>query len=63
MLGDGTIRVAVDSTFPLDQAAAAHERAAAGHIQGKIVLTVDDAEQGHKQPDATTSWPPRIHGH
>ena len=63
LLGDGTIRVAVDSTFPLGQAAAAHERAAAGHIQGKIVLTVDDAEQGHKQADATTNWPPRIHGH
>jgi NADPH:quinone reductase-like Zn-dependent oxidoreductase len=39
LLGDGTIRVAIDSTFPLAQARAAHEHAAAGHLQGKIVLT------------------------
>ncbi|MFF0163994.1 NADP-dependent oxidoreductase [Streptomyces sp. NPDC005263] len=36
----GTIRVAIDSTFALADARAAHERAAQGHIQGKIVLTV-----------------------
>jgi NADPH:quinone reductase-like Zn-dependent oxidoreductase len=36
----GTVRVAIDSTFPLAEARAAHERAARGHIQGKIVLTV-----------------------
>ncbi|OSY40689.1 MULTISPECIES: zinc-binding dehydrogenase [Pseudonocardia] len=36
----GTLRVAIDSTFPLHDARAAHERAARGHIQGKIVLTV-----------------------
>lgn len=36
----GTLRVAIDSTFPLANARAAHERAARGHIQGKIVLTV-----------------------
>ena len=36
----GKIRVAIDSTFPLAEARAAHERAAQGHIQGKIVLTV-----------------------
>ncbi|MFJ4714291.1 NADP-dependent oxidoreductase [Streptomyces sp. NPDC088785] len=40
LLAAGTIRVAIDSTFPLADAAAAHERAARGHIQGKIVLTV-----------------------
>jgi NADPH:quinone reductase-like Zn-dependent oxidoreductase len=40
LLGDGTVRVAIDSTFPLAQAQEAHERAARGHIQGKIVLTV-----------------------
>ncbi|WP_245636648.1 NADP-dependent oxidoreductase [Azospirillum thiophilum] len=39
LLSDGTIRVAIDSTFPLADAAKAHERAARGHIQGKIVLT------------------------
>ncbi|MFB8754392.1 NADP-dependent oxidoreductase [Streptomyces nigra] len=36
----GALRVAVDSTYPLADARAAHERAARGHIQGKIVLTV-----------------------
>ncbi|GAA3526380.1 NADP-dependent oxidoreductase [Amycolatopsis ultiminotia] len=40
LLENGTIRVAIDSTFPLKDAQAAHERAAKGHIQGKIVLTV-----------------------
>jgi NADPH:quinone reductase-like Zn-dependent oxidoreductase len=41
LLDDGTLRVAIDSTYPLGDARAAHERAARGHIQGKIVLTVD----------------------
>ncbi|MEU6194447.1 NADP-dependent oxidoreductase [Streptomyces sp. NPDC047061] len=40
LLDTGTVRVAIDSTFPLADARAAHERAARGHIQGKIVLTV-----------------------
>jgi NADPH:quinone reductase-like Zn-dependent oxidoreductase len=35
----GTVRVAIDSTFPLADARKAHERAARGHIQGKIVLS------------------------
>ncbi|MFG2460404.1 NADP-dependent oxidoreductase [Streptomyces sp. NPDC048523] len=38
----GTVRVAIDSTFTLADARAAHERAARGHIQGKIVLTVPE---------------------
>lgn len=40
LLDDGTIHVAIDSTFPLAEAYKAHERAAHGHIQGKIVLTI-----------------------
>ncbi|UYO06459.1 NADP-dependent oxidoreductase [Paenibacillus sp. PSB04] len=40
LLDAGTVRVAIDSTFPLADARKAHERAAGGHIQGKIVLTV-----------------------
>ncbi len=40
LLDAGTVRVAIDSTFALADAQAAHERAARGHIQGKIVLTV-----------------------
>ncbi len=40
LLAAGTIRVAIDSTFSLADARKAHEHAAGGHIQGKIVLTV-----------------------
>lgn len=40
LLDAGTVRVAIDSTFPLADARKAHERAARGHIQGKIVLAV-----------------------
>ncbi|MGW5617179.1 NADP-dependent oxidoreductase [Streptomyces sp. NPDC003877] len=40
LLDAGTVRVGIDSTFPLADARAAHERAARGHVQGKIVLTV-----------------------
>lgn len=38
LLDDGTIRVVIDSTFPLAEASAAHERASRGGIQGKVVL-------------------------
>lgn len=41
LLDDGIVRVAIDSVFPLAEARSAHERAAAGHLQGKIVLTVE----------------------
>ncbi len=40
LIETGTLRVAIDSTYPLANARQAHERAARGHIQGKIVLTV-----------------------
>ncbi|MFI9359514.1 NADP-dependent oxidoreductase [Kitasatospora sp. NPDC053057] len=40
LLADGRLRVALDSTYPLPEAAAAHRRAERGHIQGKIVLRV-----------------------
>ncbi|AHJ95364.1 NADP-dependent oxidoreductase [Hymenobacter swuensis] len=40
LLEAGTVRVVIDSTYPLAEARQAHERAARGHIQGKIVLTV-----------------------
>lgn len=43
LLAAKTIRVGIDSTFPLAEARAAHERAANGHIRGKIVLTVAGA--------------------
>jgi NADPH:quinone reductase-like Zn-dependent oxidoreductase len=40
LLDAGTLRVAIDSTYPLADARKAHEHAAHGHIQGKIVLTI-----------------------
>ena len=40
LLATGKVRVAIDSTFPLADARRAHERAASGHIRGKIVLLV-----------------------
>ncbi|WP_439213223.1 NADP-dependent oxidoreductase [Duffyella gerundensis] len=39
LLDEGIIRVVIDSTYPLAMASAAHQRAALGSIQGKIVLT------------------------
>lgn len=40
LLDAGTIRVVIDSTYPLAEARRAHERAARGNLQGKLVLTV-----------------------
>jgi NADPH:quinone reductase-like Zn-dependent oxidoreductase len=40
LLEDNAIRVVLDSIYPLADARLAHERAARGHIQGKIVLEV-----------------------
>jgi NADPH:quinone reductase-like Zn-dependent oxidoreductase len=40
LIETGTLRVAIDSTYSLADARQAHERAARGHIEGKIVLTV-----------------------
>jgi len=45
LLDAGTIRVAIDSSFALADARQAHERAARGHLQGKIVLEVSRAGQ------------------
>jgi NADPH:quinone reductase-like Zn-dependent oxidoreductase len=43
LLDAGRIRVAIDSQFALAEAAKAHERAAKGHIRGKIVLIATGA--------------------
>lgn len=40
LIDAGQVQVGVDSVFPLALAQQAHERAAQGHIQGKIVLRV-----------------------
>lgn len=42
LLEDGTVRVSIDSRFPLRDAHLAHARAARGHLRGKVVLTVAD---------------------
>ncbi|WP_433951427.1 NAD(P)H-quinone oxidoreductase [Brevundimonas bullata] len=39
-VASGTVRAKVEATFPLDQAAAAHQRLETGDHVGKIVLTV-----------------------
>lgn len=39
LLDNGTVRLTIDSTYPLAEASRAHERAIKGGIQGKIVLT------------------------
>ena len=38
LLDDGTVRVVIDSTYPIAEASAAHRRASERSIQGKIVL-------------------------
>ncbi|MNL69715.1 hypothetical protein D3C87_1946120 [compost metagenome] len=39
-VASGKVRAKVEATFPLDQAAAAHQRLETGDHVGKIVLTV-----------------------
>lgn len=38
LLDNGTIRVVIDSSYPLAEAPAAHDRASRGGVQGKVVL-------------------------
>jgi len=40
LCAEGRFRLTVDRTFPLEQTAAAHEVSAAGHVTGKLVITV-----------------------
>jgi NADPH:quinone reductase-like Zn-dependent oxidoreductase len=42
LLDEGRVRVAIGSRFKLADARLAHERAAGGHLRGKIVLTVTE---------------------
>jgi NADPH:quinone reductase-like Zn-dependent oxidoreductase len=41
LLAEGALRPRIADTFPLERAADAHERLEEGHVQGKLVLTVD----------------------
>ena len=43
LLDAGTVKIAVEGTYPLEDTRRAHERAAGGHIRGKLVLTVGEA--------------------
>ncbi|MBW7970238.1 NADP-dependent oxidoreductase [Bradyrhizobium sp. BR 10289] len=40
LLDNGAIRILIDSVLPLAEARKAHERAALGHLQGKLALAV-----------------------
>ncbi|MDX8402088.1 MAG: zinc-binding dehydrogenase [Mariprofundaceae bacterium] len=40
MMDEGRLRIELAGTFPLEEAAAAHQRLAAGHMRGKLALTI-----------------------
>jgi NADPH:quinone reductase-like Zn-dependent oxidoreductase len=40
-IGDGRVRLNIDATFTLDQAAEAHELGEQGHVRGLLALTID----------------------
>uniref|UniRef100_A0A1D2A7F1 Enoyl reductase (ER) domain-containing protein n=1 Tax=Auxenochlorella protothecoides TaxID=3075 RepID=A0A1D2A7F1_AUXPR len=42
LVAEGKVKVIIDRTLPLGQAAAAHEYVGKGHTKGKVVLTVDE---------------------
>jgi NADPH:quinone reductase-like Zn-dependent oxidoreductase len=42
LIQEGTLRPHIEEAFPLERAAEAHERIEAGHVRGKLVLTVGD---------------------
>jgi NADPH:quinone reductase-like Zn-dependent oxidoreductase len=44
LFDQGTLRVEIDSSYALADAASAHTRAAQGHIRGKLVLTVPEPD-------------------
>jgi NADPH2:quinone reductase len=42
MFEDGTLKVPIEMTIPLERAAEAHAMIDAGHRKGKLVLTTGD---------------------
>jgi NADPH:quinone reductase-like Zn-dependent oxidoreductase len=40
LFSEGAFRVALAKTFPLAQAAEAYQRCAAGHVTGKLVISI-----------------------
>jgi NADPH:quinone reductase-like Zn-dependent oxidoreductase len=41
LIAEGSLRPTIEATYPLEQAAEAHERLEGGHVRGKLVLTVE----------------------
>lgn len=41
MFSEGSFRMRVERTFPLDQAAEAYRLCASGHVRGKLVISID----------------------
>jgi NADPH:quinone reductase-like Zn-dependent oxidoreductase len=41
LVHEDALRPRIEETFPLERAADAHERLEAGHVHGKLVLTID----------------------
>lgn len=52
LIDAGTVRVIIDSVFPLSQARAAHARSQTGRAKGKIVLEVVSDERSGRADDA-----------
>jgi NADPH:quinone reductase-like Zn-dependent oxidoreductase len=48
LANEGKLKMKLDSTFPLEQAAAGQELSREGHTEGKIVLLVDTAKANQK---------------
>lgn len=46
MFDEGLLRVHIEDVLPLEEAARAHERVAAGHVRGKIVLGLERNGRG-----------------
>jgi NADPH:quinone reductase-like Zn-dependent oxidoreductase len=44
LLDTGALRPAIEATYELADTATAHARAAQGHLQGKIVITIAGRE-------------------
>jgi len=56
LVDDGTVKPALDTVFPLDQAADALRHLIAGHSQGKVAIAVD-RDYTHHAPDKPETAP------
>jgi NADPH:quinone reductase-like Zn-dependent oxidoreductase len=46
LIAAGRVHVAVDRSFPFAQLDAAHRRLEEAHVQGKVIVTIDDEDEG-----------------